>query len=73
MRDDATFSPLGEGFAKLLDRLQGETIPELNLAAHLVCAAVNRGHVCLNLASAFKTSTKTPRPAGHWPTGGPGF
>ncbi|PLX82690.1 MAG: exodeoxyribonuclease V subunit alpha [Desulfuromonas sp.] len=53
MRDDATFSPLGEGFAKLLDRLQGETIPELNLAAHLVCAAVNRGHVCLNLASAF--------------------
>ena len=50
MIDNVTLSPLGEGFATLLDRLQGERLLALNLAARLVCAAVNRGHVCLNLA-----------------------
>ena len=53
MRDNATVSHLGEGFARMLERLQGETIPELSLAARLLCAAINRGHVCLNLASAL--------------------
>ena len=43
-------SPLGTALADLLVRLADRPVAELRLAAELVCAAVSRGHICLDLA-----------------------
>jgi exodeoxyribonuclease V alpha subunit len=49
MKSDPYFSALSEGFAAFILRLEGRDCPELALAAKLICEAVNRGHVCLDL------------------------
>ena len=49
MRTDAAFSAISEGFANFITRLEERDIPQLNLAAKLLCEAVKNGHVCLDL------------------------
>ena len=49
MKADAATSSISKGFASFIGRLEGRDIPQLTLAAKLLCEAVNNGHVCLDL------------------------
>ncbi len=53
MAADGSFSPISESFAGFICRLQGSDIPQLSLAAKLLCEAVKNGHVCLDLNAAI--------------------
>ena len=49
MKPDSAFSAISEGFAAFLSRLEERDVPQLALAAKLLCEAVSNGHVCLDL------------------------
>ncbi len=51
MKTDAPFSSISESFAGFINRLEERDVPQLSLAAKLLCEAINNGHVCLDLNS----------------------
>ena len=49
MNTNAAFSAISDGFANFISRLEARDVPQLTLAAKLLCEAVKNGHVCLDL------------------------
>jgi exodeoxyribonuclease V alpha subunit len=51
LAEDELFSPLDTHFARFMQRLAGESCPELSLAAALLSRATREGHICLDLSA----------------------
>ncbi len=52
MTTHTTLSAISNGFASFITRLEERDLPQLTMAARLLCEAVRNGHVCLDLQEA---------------------
>jgi exodeoxyribonuclease V alpha subunit len=51
LEENELFSPLDIHFARFMERLAGDSSPELSLAAALLSNATQEGHICLDLSA----------------------